>query len=56
MERWIWAELMACCMLPINPAGCRIRVSCLVGDTIQVKVLKFDRERERVSLGWAVVA
>ena len=23
-----------------------------VGDTIQVKVLKFDRERERVSLGY----
>ncbi len=49
----IWAALTACCTSPIWP---RKRVKhpseiVNVGDEITVKVLKFDRERTRVSSG-----
>ena len=36
----------------MGPAAKPRAICSGVGDTIQVKVLKFDRERERVSLGY----
>ncbi len=49
----IWAALTACCTSPIWPGNALSNPSEIVnvGDEITVKVLKFDRERTRVSLG-----
>ena len=48
-----WAASTACCTSPIFPTAASTHPSEVlhVGDEITVKVLKFDRAKERVSLG-----
>ncbi len=49
----IWAASTACCTSPTCPTAASTHPSEMlhVGDEITVKVLKFDRAKERVSLG-----
>jgi small subunit ribosomal protein S1 len=54
----IWAALMACFTSPICPgvASTTLPTCCKVGDQIDVKILKFDRLEEKVSLGYKQLA